>query len=689
MQLSFFRYGALRFPNRYCYAAHIHTYPGIKSNKTQQPTLAAAHSPQATNALSTLNYVGPGLHINASDDGVRTLADSEDQYTNPVGGALESNDRSQENQKQAFSDITLGLPDSSLGSTSTYVARQRVRDTLQQKLPHELLPAVLDASQDPGYMKSLPSTTFVEILEVLHPRHFVADFKHIYKDLHPNQVEAFRTAEFHNISAAYTSKIREIIARRLHAGRDLEIEEWRSLLQWVAYVGDGVTALDIWIDMVNCKIRPDLICYNFYFMARCWSGASFPLERHRQRVIPKTLQLRQLRETGQSHLQRLRGFQVGPGGLKDEITRMFAVMVNRGIMADAKTFGLLMTALSREGDLQGVKSVLKKVWEIDVDKILEGDQVPVKPRNLSTESPLYPTTDTLYAIAHIYGSNNELPTALRLVDFVSRKYSIAIPPEVWDELLEWAHVLSSPRRALRREDGTSQGQLPLKSVESLWNTMVSAPYNIRPDMRMYNHYCSNLFKRQMLHAMLHQMRAGLALYRVQATEYAELRRLHAMSSAECSEQPNWRDHTKIELSHQKIALGALTEYRNFLMVSRWFRLLLGGRRWGGGSDRVMIWERQELPNAVREFWHFRPRPVIHYHIATGIVEIAADKDGDRINRRPQQDLDGGHFSTFKGFNIRLKRKLHRAEKLPKSRWLPTIKQRHRAKAPLVSSRAMS
>lgn len=666
MRLLFFRYGASRFLNRYCYIAHIHTYPGILYDRIRQPTIAAAHSPQTTNTLSTLSYGGPSLHYNVTGDGVRTVADPEDQCTNPVGSALKSNNRLQENHKQAFSKMTLDLPDSLRGPTSTDIARQRVREMLEQKLPHELLPAVLDASQDPGYMKSLPSTTFIEILEVLHPRYFVADFKHIYKDLHPSQVEAFGTAQFHTIFAAYTSKIRQIVARRLRAGRDSGIEEWRSLLQWVAYVGDGVTALDIWTDMVNRKIWPDLVCYNLYFRARCWSGASLPLERHRLRVIPKTLQLRRFRKAGQGHLQRLSGFQVGPGGLKDEVTRMFAVMVNRGIMADAETFGLLMTALSREGDLQGVKSVLKKVWDIDVDKILGGDQVPERPTDLPTRSPLYPTADTLYAIAHVYGSNNELPTALRLVDFVSRKYSIAIPPRVWDELLEWAHVLSSPRRAARKEDGTSQGRLPLKSVESLWNTMVSAPYNIRPNMRMYNHYCSNLFKRQMLHAMLYQMRAGLAFYRVQATEYADLRRLHGISSAEFSEEPNWRDHSDIEFSHQEIALGALTEYRNFLMVSRWFRLLLGGSRWAGELDRIVIWERQELPNAVREFWHFRSRAGIQYHIATGRVEIAADEDNDRNNRRPQHGFDGSHFRTFKGFNMRLKRKLHRAGRRPRS-----------------------
>ncbi len=646
MRLSFFRLGALRFSNRYCYATHTSTYTGITYEKNRPSTLTAARFTQATIALSTLSNGGLKIHYNASGISVRMEGESADQYTHFIGPANKSVDGLLGNKKQASADMTYGLPHRLIDSTSSQPPRRRVWDALQQKLPHELFAAVLDASQDQGYLKALPSTTFIGILEVLHPRHFVADFRTIYQDLHPSQVEALGASQLHEIFAEYTSKIREIAARRLRARGDLGIEEWKWLLQWVAWLGDGSTALDIWTDMVNRKIEPDLVCYNLYLEARCWSGAYFPIERNRLRVTPKNLHLRRLRKNGLSHLQRLRGFQVGPGGLKDEVTRMFAVMVNRGIMADAKTFGLLMIALSRDRDLQGVKSVLKKVWDVDVDSISEGDQSSEEPINLPSGSPLHPTADTLYFIAHIFGSNNELPTALRIVDFISRKYSISVQPRVWDELLEWAHVLSSRRRAVRREDGTSHGQLPLESVESLWNTMVSAPYNIRPNMRMYNYYCSNMFNRQMLDAMLYQMRAGLALYWSQAAEYEQLRCLRGITLAHSSEYCNGRNLADISFAQQEIALAALTEYRNFLMISRWFRLLLGGRRWCGESDRVMLWERQELPNAIREFWHFRPRPVIRYHIITGKVEILTDEDQDSTGRRPQRAFGAGHFDRF-------------------------------------------
>ena len=670
MRLSFLSYGALRSSNRYCYRAHVHTYNRITLD---QRALVKAHFPQATNALSRLHFGGQKLHYNTLGNGVPSRRESANQYKGYSEAEFESNDGFQDSQKQAFSNRTFCLPENLAGSTAAETSRRRVWDALQRRQPHELFPAFLDASQDPEYMKSLRTTTFIEILELLHPIHFVGTFKKLYRDFHPSQVEHLGMSQLHDIFAEYTTKMREIVRQWLHARGDSGIEEWRSLLQLVAYVGDGAAALEIWTGMVNRKIEPDLACYNLYFEARCWSGAYFPLERHRLRVIPKNLQLRQLRKAGSGHLQRLRGFQTGPGGLRDEVTRMFAVMVNRGIVGDARTFGLLVTALSREGDLQGVKSVMKKVWDVDVDNILKGDSDPGKPTILACGSPLYPSSTTLHTIAHIFGSNNELPTALRIVDYVSRRYSITINPQVWDELLEWAHVLSSRRRAVRGSDGAAYGQLPLKSIESLWNTMVSAPYNIRPSMRMYNHYCSNLFKRQMLHEMLRQMRAGLALYRSQATCYEELRRLNSLTSAQSPEQHSWRNLISIGSSNQEEALGALTEYRNFLMISRWFRLLLGGTRWGGGLDRIVIWQRQELPNAVREFWHFRPRPVIRYRIATGEIEIAANEDKDHVTRPAQQGFVGSHFRKF---NMRPKRKFLRARRCTGSQRLFGVQPRY-------------
>ena len=667
MRPSVFRYGAQRFLNRHCYRPYNNRYTEIKPDEDWQSALVKARFPRPTKTHSTLKFVVQRLHHSTLGHGVRINEESLDQHNECIDIELGSDNGLQGNQKQASLERVSGLSDTLIGPTSAEVFRQRTWDALQQRLAHELLPAILHMSQDLGYMKSLPSTTFIEILTILHPKDRIGNRKDIYRDLHPRMVEQLGTSQLHDIFAEYTFKIRELVRRRLRAGSALGIEEWKCLLQTVASVGDGVAALEIWTDMVNCKIEPDLACYNLYFEARCWSGAHLPLERHRLRVIPATLRLRRPHKPGSGHLQRLDSFQVGPGGLKDETTKMFAIMVDRGIVANEKTFCLLMIALSREGDLQGVKSILRRVWDVDVDSILEGNQDSREPTNLTRDSPLYPRPSILYAIAHIFGSNNELATALRIVDYVSRRYSIIIQTRVWDELLEWAHVLSRRRNAVRRHDGASSGQLPTQSVESLWNIMISAPYNIPPTMRMLDYYCRNLFKRQKLQPMLKQMRAGLALYRSQAAEYAALRRLHGITLAE---QRDWVELSRIETPNEELVLATLTEYRNFLMVSRWFRFLLHGRRWARDLDRIIIWERQELPNAIREFWHFRTRPVIRYYISTCEVELAAVEDEEHLTQRSQPGVEESWFHKFNG---KLKRRFLRLRKRHGSRQFRRLK----------------
>ena len=657
MRLSFLRYGALRFQHHYCYRPHLQSFTETTADERRQSTLVGARYRSATNVLSSLNPVGQKLQHRTLKDEAPGSGDLTHQNTGSIEVEPGNEDGLQGNPKQAFPDGTLNLRESLIGSAPERISRRRVWDALQQGKPHELLPAFLDASQDPAYLGLLPSTTFIEILEALHPKHFVADVKKVYRDLHPSQIEYSGSPQLEEVLTQYTSDIRKIVQRRISACGDPGIEEWRFLLQSVASIGDGAGAQKIWKQMVNRKIEPDLACYNLYFEARCWSGAYLPLERHRLRVIPKSSQLRSIRKTEWEHLHKLLGFRVGPGGLKHEVASMFSVMVNRGISANSKTFELLMLALSREGDLRGAKAILNKVWNVDVDSILAGEQDPAQLTKLARGSPLYPTTTTLHTIAHVFGSNNELSTALRIVDYVSRQFSITVGPEVWDELLEWTYVLSSRRHGARINDGASRGQLSLSSVESLWETMVSAPYNIRPNMRMHNFYCINLRHRQMLHAMLHQMRAGLTLYRIQATEYYELRRLGGVAMVEPREQDSPAKPPIIDISQQETTLGALTEYRNFLMVSRWFRLLLGGTRWGSDLDRLVIWERQELPNAVREFWHFRPRPHLQYRMATGTVRITSIEDDPRVTTGSRKGYDGSHFSKF---NMRIKKKFRRA-----------------------------
>ena len=140
-------------------------------------------------------------------------------------------------------------------------------------------------------------------------------------------------------------------------------------------------------------------------------------------------------------------------------------------MADSRAFCLLITALAKEGDLVGVKSILKQAWDVDADKPVDVDEDPGRPNGLSRQSPLVPDDRVLWTIANIFGSNNDIPAALRVVDYISRRYSISIPLRVWDGLLMWTYVLSVRRSWKVMSDtdwaGTALGKLPLQAVESV------------------------------------------------------------------------------------------------------------------------------------------------------------------------------------------------------------------------------
>ena len=101
--------------------------------------------------------------------------------------------------------------------------------------------------------------------------------------------------------------------------------------------------------------------------------------------------------------RRLSGYKVGPGGLKATVSQTFIDMIEKGIMADSRAFCLLMTALAKEGDLAGVKSILKQAWDVDADKPVDVDEDPRRPNGLSRQSPLFPDDRVLWTIANILG----------------------------------------------------------------------------------------------------------------------------------------------------------------------------------------------------------------------------------------------------------------------------------------------
>lgn len=554
-------------------------------------------------------------------------------------------------------------------------AKSKVRRALQQKKPYALVPALLRALHDPTFVPSLPATTFHQIIRYLDAKYFLQDLKHIHKELHPAQIGIYGNDEPHiqEIFHDYEAIVDFVLHSRTRHGHRLGLEEYRVLLKALSHTGNGKAAHRVWVSMKKESIEPDLDCYNAYYEARCWSNAYHPKERFKLRVIPMTLKFR--RPPLQRHSRRLPGYSVGHRGLKATISRTFVHMIEQGIMADARAFSLLMTALAKEGDLAGVKSILKQVWDIDADSPADMDEDPQRPNGLACESPLYPNEQVVWTIADIFGSNNDIPAALRVVDYVSRRYSIPISTRVWGVLLEWTYVLSQRRSSKAVSGpywtGIARGQLPLRSVESLWNTMISEPYSIEPTIGMYDRYIRNLRDRDMLEAFVTQASKGMSLYWSAFRRYVEVITLHQSGrkrSGPDNDTVSDFVHASPEQSHLASSLLdshdrnpdppsiryeetvlRLDLVRRFATISRWVRLLFGGTRWYVKESGSFPWERRILPALIRRLWLFRPDHYIGYRLSTGYVILTG--------YRGAQPLRHTTRSKFGLFNARMRKYL--------------------------------
>ena len=515
-----------------------------------------------------------------------------------------------------------------VSSTRIIEAKLRVAASLRREDAHQLIFFLGRACEDPKYLSSLPRTTISEILRLLDPHHLFDPVKYLYRHLTPRNIDFLRgeARQIDEIFTYYKSKIRSITDKLVADGRKLGLQDYKLLLNLARSMGDADGSVEVWNEMIKQQVKPDTICYNHYFEARCWEDIYYPMEKTKTRICSFYLNIRRMGHnqpqtgTGSERKDRL-GYKVGPGGVKQEVTSKFTEMIARGVRPDGKTYGLLMTAYSREGDLQAVRSILKSVWDVDVDAIMKSEDDSMSPAAIQADSPLHPTPELLCTIAHIFGSNSELAVAMRIVDHISRRYFVAIDRETWRELLEWTFALSKLRSKQARDCGLHVGQLPPSSVERLWKIMTNHPYNIKPTIAMIDRVVRSCARRHQANQMIHHMRAGLKFHESSQHTYKKLR----LSINRKTWSKGFFDESKHRLQ-QMAQVSLLRKYRDFLLISRWFRLLLRRRRGYRPEDRILIWERQTLPKAIGLFWHYRPLRGVSYLTASGKVEIKYDNE---------------------------------------------------------------
>jgi len=324
----------------------------------------------------------------------------------------------------------------------------------------------------------------------------------------------------------------------------------------------------------------------------------------------------------------------------------FTTMLRSGAIADEETFRVVLTAAAREGEVSTVKSVLRKVWNIDVDAIMAGkDENDILPREMPKASPLHPTSKLLFTVAHAFGINNDVPAALRLVDFIARHYDITIPLEVWSQLFEWTFVLALNRPGSKSHSGGfNVNALPRSSVLRLWETMTNSPYFIQPTMGMYNHLVKNLMLQGSTPELAARMEEGRIIYRQSYERSKEL--LYELKSelalrdsvrgtaleAEVTSHSRSLEHMRADFEQ-----ADLIRRRNRFWLRRWLRLLLASVRQWVYNDPSPAWSLEHIPRMLWEWRDYAPRHV-RYETAGGIVEFTIKTD-EEILAQQRRNLE--------------------------------------------------
>ncbi|KAL3423227.1 hypothetical protein PVAG01_04975 [Phlyctema vagabunda] len=539
---------------------------------------------------------------------------------------------------------------------------QRLKLAIATANPHIILSALINAVRYDGQghfdsepLKSFSASMFSEILRCINPKHFLARQCALLLEFDRQRAATTGIPIYKSYAfiPVFLSQVQGVIAAR-SSSHPMSVTEYKYLLECARETGQKDVADRIWTSMEEQGVKPDVDCYNHFMYAKCWAELMNPEHRYTLRVNHGTLRLWRWRQSP----YRFTGREIENSGIKIQIANIFRSMAKNGISGNEETFCLMMTGLSREGGINGVESALKTVWGIDVTALMS-EEIEPKPKHLARTSPVYPSENLLFTLAHIYGTNSDIPTAMRLVDHVSRHYGIDIPTRVWEELLQRVYVLSAKYPSRVKEEHPEyemlKGQLPLNAVTALWKTMTSEPYSITPTMRMYDWHIRRLIRMKDFTYASQLMEEALAHHRAIVVILARrIQHQHydLMNGLKVHIHSSTRDVRFLKLRLQ----------RNRLYIKHWVDFLI--RRMTKYRRNDYQFATQDLPNIVKTWELFLPRKVYGFKIPGAHVNIlrthAAKINNFRTHLKStvysQRVLPGGVPSYHTRFGILYQRR---------------------------------
>lgn len=493
---------------------------------------------------------------------------------------------------------------------------------------------VAQQSLDDDFIKSISEATFTEILLVLEPRQNIQELSEAYMETSEYIAKQIGLMRVNKLMQQYGILLQEMAIIRRESGQLLTPEQYLIILRSAKDLGDSRLAKKVWNDLQRDGVVPDVEMYNAYLGSFVWAGYNNSTARHQERVINHNMLAREQKRRDMPFAN----YHIGsPGGIKEKTMEVLTAMLNDGLTATEETYRSIITAAAREGEIDTVKSVLRTAWDIDVDGVMElnpGDPEMPKPKALPEDSQQYPTSKLLWTLAHAFGINNDIPTALRLVDYVSREYDLFIDADSWSVLFEWTFILASPRSGTNARDDRKTGQLPKASVQTLFETMTNAPYFVEPTMGMYNHLIASMHRREASTKMPDIMEKAALLHA--ESRNARNSAWHHLKLCQWKQEKG-KSHSPISVARRRYEAAAVTSARNRLWMKRWVRLFLASlddwHRRNLDEDQMYVESHGfTLGSVPRMLWDWREfaGAQVVYDLPTGVLEIQMQAEEDKL-----------------------------------------------------------
>ena len=369
-----------------------------------------------------------------------------------------------------------------------------MKEFVEEGHPERVLRALLHPHIGAPFIRDASDQDFAHAFELLDPIHFLGERKKISRDIHVRLHIRFKIRKAVLLAEKfdwYLGRLEDILAHRRRSGHPPTLEVYRQLLKWAEVVGSESLARDLFDSaMPQDGIVPDLSSYNSYLGACVWNGAYDVDFKYKRRNIPLNLKFRERILAPKNsqyflHLGRHRYERPEDDTVRGHCLSVFGELTKRGHKPDEATFVNLMLAMAYDGDINGIKSVLKSVWNIDVDMLDQYDEEEIEsPTFYEENDPLRPSPKLLHAIVYAFGTNNDAFHASFLLDYISRNYNLPIPSDIWMLVYEFTYVLAQKFSAARERQGQGVGKLPEGSLAKYFDMIADEPHNVKPNTWM-------------------------------------------------------------------------------------------------------------------------------------------------------------------------------------------------------------